>query len=66
MEKEEKMIYLHRTKEDKDKAMERLALAKAMDAERDLVPVKIDKQTIRLMPREKAEKYLLNQKEKEK
>lgn len=52
------MIYFHRTKEDKDKALERLALAKAMDAERDLVPVKIDRSTIKLMPRNKAEKYL--------
>lgn len=58
MEKEEKMIYFHRTKEDKDKPLERLALAKAMDAERDLVPVKIDRSTIKLMPRKKAEKYL--------
>ena len=58
MEKEEKMIYFHRTKEDKDKALQSLALAKAMDAERDLVPVKIDRSTIKPTPRKKAEKYL--------
>lgn len=67
MEREEYLDqYFHRSSEAKKKANERLQLAKEMDAAKDLVAVRIDKQTIRLMPREKAEKYLLNQKEKEK
>ena len=35
-----------------------LGLRWSADAERDLVPVKIDRSTIKLMPRKKAEKYL--------
>lgn len=67
MEREECLDqYFHRSSEAKKKANERLQLAKEMDAAKDLVAVRIDKQTIRLMPREKAEKYMLNQKEKEK
>lgn len=68
MENESRCVeqYIRRSSEERAKAMARLKLAKEMDAAKDLVAVRIDKQTIRLMPREKAEKYLLNQKEKEK
>jgi flagellar motor protein MotB len=67
MEREEYLDqYFHRSSEAKKKANERLQLAKEMDAAKDLVAVRIDKQTIRLMPREKAELFIKKQKENEK
>lgn len=42
----------------KNKALALLTKCKERDAMENLVTVRIDKNTVKLMPREKAEKYL--------
>ena len=45
-------------REYREKCLVLLAKCKERDASEDLVTVRIDKNTVKLMPREKAEKYL--------
>ena len=45
-------------REYREKCLALLAKCKERDASEDLVTVRIDKNTVKLMPREKAEKYL--------
>jgi hypothetical protein len=46
----------------RDRAKHLLKLCKERDAKMNLVPVRIDKNTIRLMTKENAEKYLKQKK----
>ena len=47
---------------DRDRAKHLLKLCKERDEKMDLVPVRIDKNTIRLMTKDNAEKYLKQKK----
>lgn len=49
----------------RDRAKHLLKLCKERDAKMNLVPVRIDKNTIRLMTKENAEKYYQKQKKNE-
>jgi hypothetical protein len=49
----------------RDRAVRLLQMCKERDAKMNLVPVRIDKNTIRLMTKENAEKYYQKQKKNE-
>lgn len=50
--------YFHRDSTSKAKALEMLKQAKERDAARELVAVRVDERTIKLMPPQKAEKFI--------